>query len=325
MSASPSSSASPGATLTPVVSSATEALYCAALGAGDVTYYLRVFAAFDERGLPWPRWNKAAGLLGLVWLIHRRLWRQAVSLALIGGVLALVLWWWGRDGAPEWAPVRLALGLLLIALLVAVPGLWGNAWLHNDVRERMTWAVRRARTVQEACGLLQHEQVQAPMLRGIGMALQSLLLLLLLWPLWQTLKPAAWADPSPAVSIASPTPSPSTGASSAAPLTVPLARPELAAAQASISPVWELPTETLLRPRWQGYGVNVGMFADQANAQRVEQRLSQAGLPVLVDPVESARGTLARVRVGPFDDMVSAELAAVQVRALGLEARVFGP
>ena len=78
-----------------------------------------------------------------------------------------------------------------------------------------------------------------------------------------------------------------------------------------------------IRPRVRGFGVNVGLFSVAANAERAKARLSEAGLPVLDDPVESARGPLTRVRVGPFEQREQAEAAAKAVRALGLEARVY--
>lgn len=80
-----------------------------------------------------------------------------------------------------------------------------------------------------------------------------------------------------------------------------------------------------IRPRVKGFGVAVGMFAVADNAERVAAQLSRAGLPVLSDPVESARGRLIRVRVGPFERRDQADAAAVRVRALGLEARVYVP
>ena len=46
---------------------------------------------------------------------------------------------------------------------------------------------------------------------------------------------------------------------------------------------------------------------------------------MLADPVESARGPLTRIRVGPFEQREQAEAAAKAVRALGLEARVYAP
>jgi cell division protein FtsN len=67
------------------------------------------------------------------------------------------------------------------------------------------------------------------------------------------------------------------------------------------------------------------MFAVAGNAERVKARLAEAGLPVLDDPVESARGPLTRIRVGPFDQREQAEAAAKTVRTLGLEARVYAP
>ena len=80
-----------------------------------------------------------------------------------------------------------------------------------------------------------------------------------------------------------------------------------------------------IRPRVKGFGVAVGMFSVADNAERVVSQLSGAGLPVLSDPVDSARGRLTRVRVGPFERRAQAEAAAVKVKALGLEARVYTP
>jgi cell division protein FtsN len=75
----------------------------------------------------------------------------------------------------------------------------------------------------------------------------------------------------------------------------------------------------------RGYGVAVGMFVVPANADRVVARLTEAGLPVVTDPVESARGRLTRVRVGPFESRAHADAAAVRIRALNLDARVYAP
>jgi hypothetical protein len=90
-------------------------------------------------------------------------------------------------------------------------------------------------------------------------------------------------------------------------------------ANASELPVPEVPV------RIKAYGVSVGLFAVAANAERVQRQLEAAGLPVLSDPIESARGPLTRVRVGPFDSQEQAQAVAKQVRALGLDARVYAP
>jgi len=46
---------------------------------------------------------------------------------------------------------------------------------------------------------------------------------------------------------------------------------------------------------------------------------------VVSDPIESARGPLTRVRVGPFEQREQAQVAAERVRALGLDANIYAP
>lgn len=142
---------------------------------------------------------------------------------------------------------------------------------------------------------------------------------------------AAPVAPSPTVPLSPPT-------EPLSPPTEPPSPPAVAPAQATAAaPVESAPRampaaalstpagESQIRPRPRGFGVNVGMFAVAANAERTMARLADAGLPVLANPIESARGPLTRVRVGPFERRDQAEQAAAQVRALGLEARVYAP
>lgn len=65
-----------------------------------------------------------------------------------------------------------------------------------------------------------------------------------------------------------------------------------------------------------GYFVQVGAFADLANAQRVRQSAAVAG-PVLVDIRPTASGELYRVRVGPWGTREEADAARRQLSALG--------
>ncbi|AOS77552.1 hypothetical protein Q5W_00450 [Hydrogenophaga sp. PBC] len=356
--------------------SATEALYRAALGAGRTAHYLPVFARFDERGMSGTSWNHAAAWLNLNWLLYRRLWRQALLYA-VALAAALGLWWGAGGVMAAWpAGVRWGLLALIGVLAVVVPGWWGSAWLHADVRRRMTDAVRRARTVQEACGLLQRVGplrwvwvlallVQVGLLFALGVRTGASPTTAVPGPaqVERTMAEAAAPAPVPAPEpvpaspsaspasdevVAAPAPSlvsaSSSGASVAgtvtaeapppkpkattpAPTPAPAPAPILApATRPSASPAQASATSTdAPRPRWQGHGVNVGIFADPANAERAAARLRQAGLPVRTDPVESARGPLTRVRVGPFDTHDQAEAAAETVRNVGLEARVFGP
>jgi cell division septation protein DedD len=224
----------------------------------------------------------------------------------------------------------------------------------------MTAAVRRARTVQEACALLARPSV-ARRVWLVVLALEAMLLVG--WrlggggsppasppvpepvlserapeaPATRAEAPAAArddpaptpvaaaeqatpADPTPAAPPATPSPSPTPVPAEAFPSTA--AAPAPAATASPDTAPLDAGTP---RPRLGGHGVAVGIFADPANAERASQRLRNAGLPVVVDPLESARGPLTRVRVGPFATREEAVNAAETVRNLGLEARVYGP
>ncbi len=55
------------------------------------------------------------------------------------------------------------------------------------------------------------------------------------------------------------------------------------------------------------YLVQVASFSSTGNANRLASSLRESGLPVLMDTVESAAGTLNRVRVGPFSQRAEAD------------------
>ncbi len=330
----------------PQAASATEALYRAALGSERLAHYLPVFARFDELGVARPHWNPAAAVLGWHWLLYRRLWRQAL-VYLVAVALALALWWWLPQlwpGMP--AGVRWGLLAAIGVVAVAAPGWWGDAWLHADVRRRMTAAVRRARTVQEACALLASPSAT----RRVWLLVLMLEVgALAAWrfgafgpapvdppPMPEPLvgerpadaapaAPAAPTAPAPAVTeVRAPVPAP--GGETAAPTAAATAPPSVTTPEPSATATNTDPAPAAEpRPRLGGHGVAVGIFADPANAERAAQRLRSAGLPVVSDPVESARGSLTRVRVGPFSTREEAQEAAETVRNLGLEARLFGP
>lgn len=70
------------------------------------------------------------------------------------------------------------------------------------------------------------------------------------------------------------------------------------------------------------YLINVGLFAQHDNAQRAFARLKEAGLPATTQDLQRSAGTLTRVRVGPFASRAQADAAALQIRALPLDAVV---
>jgi cell division protein FtsN len=72
-----------------------------------------------------------------------------------------------------------------------------------------------------------------------------------------------------------------------------------------------------------GYYINVGLFADEANARKAQARLLNEGLPAFRQELQSAKGRRIRVRVGPYNNRTGADAAATSIRAMGLEAIVF--
>lgn len=95
--------------------------------------------------------------------------------------------------------------------------------------------------------------------------------------------------------------------------------PELVPPQAIKSPA-KGPAKQSAEPARRLY-INVGLFAEPANAQRTHARLQRAGLPSAVRQVTAADGRqLQRVRVGPFASSADANAAVARVRALGLDA-----
>lgn len=329
----------------PPQDNATTALYRAALGPVGAPYYLKVFGRFDEVGLPGPAWNTMAACFTLGWLIYRRLWGAAFSYAVLLLALGAALWFEVGPWTAWSAELRWAAAAGLVAVFCLLPGFYANVLLHGELRRRMTEAVRQVATVQQA-----REQLAA---QASGPGLLGLLVFLYLvlgsaaagwW--WQQ---SRGRPPQPVSALPvvvdqvppSPVAAPSRPPEPAVPA-VPAVVPDVAPVKAEpvqTEPVQAEPAKTEavtqepvkpdagdpIRVRVRGHGVAVGMFADPANARRAEARLRDAGLPVLVDPVESSRGTLTRVRVGPLDDRAAADAAARQVRALGLDARVYGP
>lgn len=111
----------------------------------------------------------------------------------------------------------------------------------------------------------------------------------------------------------------------------PLPQAEPAAPPASVSP--PAPAEAQAAPAAPAarktpkagaadgrYAVQVGVFAERANARAALARLKTAGLAARVDVV-NAQGH-QRVRAGPFATLVQAQRAGERIRALGLPAVV---
>lgn len=314
-------------------------LYRAALGPAGADAYLPVIARFEERGRSAIVWNTRAALGQLAWLVYWRLWDAVlVQAGLALAAVAALGWLWLRS---EGVPTGIQVGLTVSAAVLwcALPGLWGMAFLHRGLRDRVAAAVEEADSFQEAVQRLERSALAWGFAGRLAAAVVLLVVALLAGLVWQQWRPAAVAQarvqpPQPQPAARPPvTPPPAVQQAEAAPTETPSVVPAL---QSPLQPPIQTvvavsdepaaaPAEPVLRPRPRGFGVNVGMFAREANAERAKARLVEAGLPVLEDPIESARGPLTRVRVGPFERREQAEQAAAKVRALGLEARVYAP
>ncbi|WP_343733623.1 SPOR domain-containing protein [Acidovorax sp.] len=72
-----------------------------------------------------------------------------------------------------------------------------------------------------------------------------------------------------------------------------------------------------------GYYINVGLFAEEANARKTQARLLNEGLPAFRQELNNSKGRRIRVRVGPYTTRAQADTAAEAIRAMALDAVVF--
>ena len=70
------------------------------------------------------------------------------------------------------------------------------------------------------------------------------------------------------------------------------------------------------------YYVNVGVFGKDAESRSAMTKLRSTALPLSIQAVDTNRGTLTRVRVGPYNTEDAANAAAATVRSLALNATV---
>lgn len=150
----PSDSLIPAMSLDSPSDNAMNALYRAALGPLNTAYYLPVFDRFDATGRSTTTWNWAASLFTLGWMVFRQLWSPALVYVAAAEGLALLVFALGRV-LLQW-PQGIEWGVLatVAVLAFAVPGMYGNAMLHTDIRKRIARALAASRTVPEACDLL---------------------------------------------------------------------------------------------------------------------------------------------------------------------------
>lgn len=329
--------------------SATQALYRAAIGPLNSDYYLPIFGGFESNAKMALRWNTAASLYTLNWMLFRRLWTAALVYisAVLGGVL--VVFGLGRLIFQFSTEVGFALGLLMLILSCVVPGLLGNTWLHTDCRRKMAQALSQSSTLQEACGRLRAQSSSRN--RFLGVVSINLILVSVGLSLYLKSKGAAEINatlPLPATELQSfPKSLPLVDLTSTEPvvtvtqtiaepqqpsspepvpapeLPLPASVPSSPPAPTSTSPPVQEAKPIAAKPSsLPSYYVNVGLFANADNAEKVHQRLKNAGMAVTTEVLALPKGRRSRVRVGPFRNRSAADEAVITVKALGLDAIV---
>ncbi|MBP6375244.1 MAG: SPOR domain-containing protein [Giesbergeria sp.] len=248
-------------------SSAMIALYSAALGPVQLPRYLALFERFDRASRDGRieraplGWNLAASLLTLDWMALHALWKAALVYGALVYGLALVMLGIARPLLNM--PPSVEYGLLgaLALFSIALPGLFGDALLHAQTRQRIGRAIAAEPNLPGACALLEKQaSSQRRLLRiaAIHAALLTLLAVVLFifapsrWsaakapasPSAETSallpqKPAlpavaAPADPAALPGLLRPTPAPELSAEppalAPAPVPEPAAAPEVSAA-----------------------------------------------------------------------------------------------
>ena len=126
----------------------------------------------------------AAALCTLGWLLYRRLWLPALVYACT--VEGLVLLWFAalRPWLQPPLPIEAGLGLALLVLSCALPGLWGDALVYTDIRKRTLRALDAAPNVAQAHTALAQVAPTLPRLyalAGLYVALGAALLGAALW------------------------------------------------------------------------------------------------------------------------------------------------
>jgi DedD protein len=135
--------------------------------------------------------------------------------------------------------------------------------------------------------------------------------------------PAAPVTPAPEPAPATTPPPTATETGQAPPLTPPPAAspPHTAAASNAAPAAPPPPAATPAGSSAAGYVVQLGSFANRANADRLAQQVHALGYPVSVSRGTTGR-RLYRVQVGPTHDRAAAEQTAAKLRAQGHKGAV---
>ncbi|TJY62246.1 hypothetical protein E4T66_08475 [Sinimarinibacterium sp. CAU 1509] len=132
--------------------------------------------------------------------------------------------------------------------------------------------------------------------------------------------------PSAPQPTARPTPKPSpkpTALPTPAPKPTPKPTPKPVPSPVPSAPPMQTPSAAATPQQWW---VQLGSFSDIENARQVETKLKTLGQAVVIAPIATTKGTLYRVRSGPFSSSGAAETAHRAVVTAGYkDARIITP
>jgi cell division septation protein DedD len=334
--------------------SATTLLYRAAIGPINTDYYQPIFSRFEAANRRGLSWNTAACLYTLNWMIFRKMWGAALMYGALAVVLPLTVLGLGRLLFQWSESTEFGLLMACLALGFIVPGLLGNAMLHAKCRHNMAQALATTATLEEACAVLRQKASSRQwFIRILVLNFVLASLALVIYQIVQakvTTKPTQTSPqpettvihtsppivaqvPQPVASlpaVVSSTPAmPVVQAASAAQKTSsPVeiqAQPEVATSKPASAPTEAVTiapkpvTKNSTQSKAEIY-INVGLFANEINAQKAHRKLLEAGLPALTQEISANQGKRTRVRVGPFAKLTQAKAAAQKIRDLELDA-----
>lgn len=121
--------------------------------------------------------------------------------------------------------------------------------------------------------------------------------------------------PPAAPAVASHAPAPPAGKPAPA-KTVASNKPATAEAPAPAPPVLKAPAA----PTGGNWFVQLGGYADIDNARQVQKQVQGRNLGCIIAPVDTNKGTIYRVRAGPFKDREQAQAAQTRLSAAGYAA-----
>jgi DedD protein len=130
-------------------------------------------------------------------------------------------------------------------------------------------------------------------------------------------KPAAKTEPKPAPEPKAETKPGSTGVAAAPTATVPATVAVVAAPQAE-----PMAAPAATPAKADGFVVQLAAFADDKGANALAGKLKKAGYAAYVEPVETSRGTLWRVRVGGYATRADADAARAKLKVDGYAGMV---